>query len=83
MLSKSSRNLSRRISESLGLQICCNISMVKMYLSHITKDRERIYKLNTTSPSEEQTRVIGRKRSTLKSSVSSTKSYGTTLMNVT
>jgi hypothetical protein len=40
MLSKSRKNLSRGISESLGLQIHHNKSMVKVALTHKTKDKQ-------------------------------------------
>jgi hypothetical protein len=58
---------------SLGLQICNNQSMIKKTLTN---------NLSKTSPSHRKRRVTGRGRRTLKSGVISTKSPGTTLMNV-
>jgi hypothetical protein len=77
MLSKSSRNLSSGISGSSGLQIHNNQSMVKVALTHRTTN------LKTTSPSHRKIRVMGRRRRTLESGATSTKSLGTTPMNVT
>jgi hypothetical protein len=39
--------------------------------------------LKTTNPSHKKRRVMGRRRRTLESGATSTKSLGTTLMNVT
>jgi hypothetical protein len=50
MLSKLSRTLRKGIRRSLSLQMCHNRSMVKLSLTHKTKDRENISNLNTTSP---------------------------------
>jgi hypothetical protein len=58
---------------SLGLKICNNQSMINTAL---TKS------LPKTSPSHMKRRVMGRKRRTLENGVISTKSPGTTLMNV-
>jgi hypothetical protein len=73
MLLKSSRNLSTRTNGSLGLQICNNQSMIKMALTN---------SLLKTSPSHRKRRVTGRQRRTPKNGAISTKSPGTTPMNV-
>jgi hypothetical protein len=73
MLLKSSRNLSTRTNGSLGLQIHNNLSMTKTTLTN---------SLPKTSPSHRKRRVTGRQRRTLKNGVISTKSPGTTPMNV-
>jgi hypothetical protein len=75
MLSKLSRNLSNKTSGNLGLKIHNNQSMVKVSLTHREID------LKKTSPSHMKRRVIGI-RMTLGSGGTSTKSLGTTLMNV-
>jgi hypothetical protein len=74
MLSKSSRNLGTRTNGSSGLQIHNNQSMIKTTLTN---------NLPKTSPSHRKRRVTERRRRTLESGVISTKSPGTTLMNVT
>jgi hypothetical protein len=74
MLLKSSRNLSTRTSGSSGLQIHNNQSMVKTALTT---------SLQKTSPSHRKRRVTERRRRTLENGVISTKSPGTTPMNVT
>jgi hypothetical protein len=74
MLLKSSRNLSTRTNRSLGLQIRNNQSMTKMTLTN---------NLLKTSPNHKKRRVTGRQRRTPKNGVISTKSPGTTSMNVT
>jgi hypothetical protein len=58
-------------------------SMVKVALTPKEKDRARMASPRTTSPSHKKRRVMGSRRRTLESGVSSTKSLGTTLMNVT
>ena len=73
MLLKLSRNLSTRTNESLGLQIHKNQSMKKTALTNsfpktISRHRKR--------------RVTGRQRRTPKNGAISTKSPGTTPMNV-
>jgi hypothetical protein len=73
MLLKSRRNLSIRTSGSLGLQICNNQIMVKTTLKN---------NLQKTIPSHRKRRVIERKRNTLENGMISTKSPGTTPMNV-
>jgi hypothetical protein len=84
MLSKSSRNLSKRTSGSSGsANPSNNQSMVRVALTPREKDRERMASPRTTSPSHQQRRVMGSQRRTLESGVSSTKSLGTILMNVT
>jgi hypothetical protein len=83
MLSKSSRNLSSRTSGSSGLQIHNNQSMVRVALTPRPKDRARMASPRITIPSHQQRRVMGSRRRTLESGVSSTKSLGTILMNVT
>jgi hypothetical protein len=70
---KMSRNLSTRTSRSSGLQICNNQSMVKKTL---TTNLQKI------SPSHMKRRVMERRRRTLENGAISTKSLGTTLMNV-
>jgi hypothetical protein len=82
MVSKSSINLSSRISRSSGLKILNDKSMVKETLTHRTMDRERKSNLKTTIPRCKKRRVTGRRRRTLESGVSSTKSPGITLINV-
>jgi hypothetical protein len=74
MLLKLSRNLSTRTSGSSGLQIHNNQSMVKMALTT---------SLKKTSPSHKKRRVTERRRRTLENGAISTKSPGTTPMNVT
>jgi hypothetical protein len=83
MLSKSSRNSSSRTSGSLGLQIHNNQSMVRVALTPRPKDRARMANPRITIPSHQQRRVMGSRRRTLENGVSSTKSLGTILMNVT
>jgi len=83
MLSKSRRNLSSEISGSLGLQIHHKKSMVKVAPTYRKIDRSKRDNLKTTSPSHVKITVMGSRRRTLESSVSSTKSHGTTLMHVT
>jgi hypothetical protein len=73
MLLKSSRNLSTRTNGSSGLQIRNNQSMRKTALTN---------SLLKTSPSHRKRRVTGRQRRTPKNGVISTKSLGTTPMNV-
>jgi hypothetical protein len=73
MLLKLSRNLSTRTSGSSGLQIHNNQSMVKTDLTP---------SLHKISPSHRKGRVIERRKKTLKNGVISSKSHGTTLMNV-
>jgi hypothetical protein len=73
MLLKSSRNLSTRTNGSSGLQIYNNQSMTKTALTN---------SLPKTSPRYRKRRVTGRQRRTLENGVISTKSPGTTLMNV-
>jgi hypothetical protein len=73
MLLKSSRNLSTRTNRSSGLQIRNNQSMTKTALTNI---------LLKTSPSHRKRRVKGRQRRTPENGAISTKSPGTTPMNV-
>jgi hypothetical protein len=73
MLLKSSRNLSTRTNGSSGLQIHNNQSMTKTTLTN---------SLPKTSPSHRKRRVTGRQRRTPENGAISTKSPGTTLMNV-
>jgi hypothetical protein len=73
MLLKLSINLSTKTNGSSGLQICNNQSMIKMTLTN---------SLPKTSPSHRKRRVTKRQRRTPKNGVISTKSPGTTLMNV-
>jgi hypothetical protein len=73
MLLKSSRNLSTRTNGSSGLQIHNNQSMIKTTLTN---------SLPKTSPSHRKRRVTERQRRTLENGVISTKSPGTTPMNV-
>jgi hypothetical protein len=73
MLLKSSRNLSTRTNGSSGLKICNNQSMTKTTLTN---------SLPKTSPSHRKRRVTKRQRRTLENGVISTKSPGTTPMNV-
>jgi hypothetical protein len=73
MLLKSNRNLSTRTSSSLGLQICNNQCMIKTALKN---------NLLKTSPSHKKRRVTERRRRTLENGAISTKSPGTTPMNV-
>jgi hypothetical protein len=63
MLSKLSKNLSNKISGSLDLQIHNNKSMVKVALTHITRDRENKYNLKKFVPIHMKTRLTGRRRS--------------------
>jgi hypothetical protein len=74
MLLKSRRNLSTRTNGSSGLQIHNNQSMTKTTLTN---------SLPKTSPSHRKRRVTGRQRRTLENGAISTKSLGTTQMNVT
>jgi hypothetical protein len=73
MLLKSSRNLSTKKNGSSGLQICNNQSMKKTSLTN---------SLWKTNPSHKKRRVMGRQRRTPENGVISTKSPGTTPMNV-
>jgi hypothetical protein len=73
MLLKLSRNLRTRIRRSLGLQIRNNQSMVKMTLTT---------NLHKTSPSHRKRRVTKIRRRKLENGAISTKSPGTTPMNV-
>jgi hypothetical protein len=73
MLLKLSRNLSTRTNGNSGLQICNNQSMTKTTLTN---------SLSKTSPRHRKRRVTGRQRRTPKNGVISTKSLGTTPMNV-
>jgi hypothetical protein len=73
MLLKSSRSLSTRTNGSLGLQIHNNQSMIKTTLTN---------NIPKTSPSHRKRRVTERRRRTLENGVISTKSPGTTPMNV-
>jgi hypothetical protein len=74
MLLKLRRNLSTRKNGNLVLQIHNNQSMVK---TTITSN------LHKTNPSHRKGRVMERQKRTLEIGVISTKSLGTTLMNVT
>jgi hypothetical protein len=73
MLLKSSKNLSTRTNRSSDLQICNNQSMSKTNLTN---------SVSKTSPRHKKRRVMGRQRRTLKNGAISTKSPGTTPMNV-
>jgi hypothetical protein len=73
MLLKLSRNLSNRLNGNSGLQIRNNQSMTKT---------TRTNSLPKTSPRHRKRRVTGRQRRTPKNGASSTKSLGTTPMNV-
>jgi hypothetical protein len=74
MLLKLSRNLSTRTNGNSGLQIHNNQSMTKTNLTN---------SLPKTSPRHRKRRVTGRQRRTPENGVISTKSPGTTPMNVT
>jgi len=63
----------------LGLQIDNKNIMVKVVLVGITKHGARITNLKTTNPNYMKRRVMGSQRTTLESSVRSTKTIGTTL----
>jgi hypothetical protein len=54
---KIEHKFNRGISGSLGMQIRRNRSMVKVYPTHRTKDRERIANLNTTNARNRKGRV--------------------------
>jgi hypothetical protein len=82
-MSKLSRNLIGGISESWGLPIHHNKSMVKVAPTYKTKDRAMISNFKKTKLRHMQRRAMRSRRRTLESGVSSTKSPGTTLMNVT
>jgi hypothetical protein len=73
-LLKLSRNLSTKTNRSLDLQVCDNQSMTNKALTN---------SLPKTSPRHTKRRVTGRQRRTPENGVSSTKSPGTTPMNVT
>jgi hypothetical protein len=73
MLLKLRKNLSTRTNGNSGLQIRNNQSMTKTALTN---------SLLKTSPRQRKRRVTGRQRRTLKNGVISTKSLGTTPMNV-
>ena len=73
MLLKSSRNLSTRKNEISGMQIHRNQSMIKTTLTN---------SLLKTSPSHRKRRVKEIQRMTLGNGVTSTKTPGTTPMNV-
>jgi hypothetical protein len=70
---KIKQNLSTRTNESLGLQIRNNQSMIKTTLTN---------NLPKTSPSHRKRRAMERRRRTPENGVISTKSPGTTPMNV-
>jgi hypothetical protein len=74
MLLKLSRNLSTKTNGNSSLQIRNNQSMTKMALTN---------SLPKTSPRHRKRRVTGRQRRTPENGVISTKSLGTTSMNVT
>jgi hypothetical protein len=74
ILLKLSRNLSTRTNGNSGLQICNNQSMTKMALTN---------SLPKTSPRHRKRRVTRSQRRTTENGVISTKSLGTTPMNVT
>jgi hypothetical protein len=57
--------------------------MVRVALTPRPKDRERMANPKITSPIHQQIRVMGSQRRTLENGVSSTKSLGKILMNVT
>jgi hypothetical protein len=82
MNSKLSRNSSSGVSGSLGLQIRHNKIMAKEALTHRMKDKARRFNLKKISPRNRLIKVIGSLGNTLESGVSSTKSIGTTLMNI-
>jgi hypothetical protein len=83
MQSKSSRNSSSGLSGSLSLKICHNKSMEKETLTHIMKDiSKRKENLKRSSPRCRKIRVTRSLIKTPESGVSSTKSPGTTPMNV-
>jgi hypothetical protein len=73
MLLKLSRNLSTRTNRILGLQIYNNQSMINMALTN---------SFLKTNSRHKKRRVTGRQRRTLENGVISTKSHGTTPMNV-
>jgi hypothetical protein len=73
MLLKPSRNLSTRTNGISSLQIRNNQSMTKTILTN---------SLSKTIPRNRKIRVMGRQRRILENGASSTKSPGTTLMNV-
>jgi hypothetical protein len=73
MLLKLRRNLSTRTNRNLGMQIHNNESMTK------TAQTNSLLK---TSPRHRKRRVTGRQRRTPENGASSTKSLGTTPMNV-
>jgi hypothetical protein len=73
MLLKMRRNLSNKTNGNLGLQIHNNQSMKKTALTN---------SLPKTNPRHRKRRVTGRQRRTPRNGVISTKSPGTTLMNV-
>jgi hypothetical protein len=78
MQSKLSRNSSSGVSGISGLKMHHNKSMEKETLTHRTKDRStRKANLKRVDP------ICRKRRVTSESGVSSTKSLGTTPMNVT
>jgi hypothetical protein len=82
--SKSSRNSSSGVRKSLSLKILHNRSIEKETLTHIMKYiSKNKSNLKISNPGCRQRRVTGSLRKTPKSGVSSTKSLGTTLINVT
>jgi hypothetical protein len=81
MLSRSSKNLSRR-GESLDLQTPHSRSREKVAPTHKTRDRENMATLRTTSPSHNTRRVMRSRRRTWENGVNTIKSLGTTLKNV-
>jgi hypothetical protein len=82
MLSRSSRNLSRR-GESLDLQTPHSQSREKVAPTHKTRDREKMATLRTTSPSCNTRRVMRRSKKDTENGVNTIKSLGTTPKNVT
>jgi hypothetical protein len=81
MLSRSSKSSSKKISRILALQTHLSKSTIEVALTPKGKDKARMDSPRTTSPNHQQRRVTGSQR-TPESGVSSTKSLGTTLMNV-
>jgi hypothetical protein len=76
------KSSNKRISGILALQTHHNKRTVKVALTPKEKDRARMVSPRKTSPRHQKRRVMGSRRRTLESGVSSTKTLDTTLMNV-
>jgi hypothetical protein len=82
MLSRSSKSSTKRIRRISVMQTHRRRSTIKVALIPREKDRVRMASPRKTSRRHKKRRVVGSRRRTLESGVSSTKSLGTSLINV-